>query len=94
MPEKQKWDGYLLPNGTFKNLLGITDAEELSSLEYMMVAERQVYLELNDFVLPSGTKIKGRDFSEVIELHAIFLMGYILGRENFVLLIWRSTILF
>lgn len=69
-------DPYLQPNGVLKNKLGITDADELAELEYRLTVSKQKRLILNNYVLPTGEKIQGQYFGEVMALHR-YLFGEI-----------------
>ena len=66
---------YLLPNGTLKNMLGVDSAKLLATTEYKLTTNRQRQLELNDFYLPNGTQIAGKQFDEVLQLHKYLFDG-------------------
>lgn len=69
-------DPYLQPNGVLINKLGITDAEQLAELEYRLTVSKQKRLILNNYILPTGEKIRGQYFGEVMALHR-YLFGEI-----------------
>ena len=48
----KRWEDYLQPNGTLRNLLNITDAEILHQLEYDYTIDRQKALAVADYKLP------------------------------------------
>ncbi len=48
MDNNTKWQMYLQPNGTLKNLLGITDANELQEIEYLLTINHRI-----NFCVPS-----------------------------------------
>ncbi|WP_236723931.1 hypothetical protein [Lactiplantibacillus plantarum] len=50
----KQWEDYLQPNGTLRNLLGITDDEELHQLEYDYTVDRSQKLILAKYKLPDG----------------------------------------
>lgn len=42
--DNQDFKHFFYPNGTFKNKLGITDADELQQVEFRLVVRRSVWL--------------------------------------------------
>jgi cell filamentation protein len=75
LPNNPEWDEYLQPNGTLKNLLGITDSSELERVEYKLSTRRSTWLAVHHFVLPNRTAIVGNDFSEIMQAHKYLFEG-------------------
>lgn len=61
----KRWEDYLQPNGTLRNLLNITDAEILHQLEYDYTIDRQKALAVADYKLPDGYQLTGRKIEEM-----------------------------
>ncbi|WP_125582085.1 Fic/DOC family protein [Levilactobacillus cerevisiae] len=69
----KNWEDYLLTNGTLKNKLGITDAEKLHTIEYNFSAIQQKFIRQNDYVLPDGYQLTGKDVGELRKINAVLL---------------------
>lgn len=71
----KQWEDYLQPNGTLRNLLGITDDEELHQLEYDYTVDRSQKLILAKYKLPDGRQLTGQQVGELKLIN-----GYLLGK--------------
>lgn len=69
----KRWEDYLQPNGTLRNLLNITDAEILHQLEYDYTIDRQKALAVADYKLPDGYQLTGRKIEEMKLINAYLL---------------------
>ena len=69
----KRWEDYLQPNGTLRNLLNITDAEILDQLEYDYTIDRQKALAVADYKLPDGYQLTGRKIEEMKLINAYLL---------------------
>ncbi|MCT0161352.1 Fic/DOC family protein [Lactiplantibacillus pentosus] len=69
----KRWEDYLQPNGTMRNLLNITDAEILHQLEYDYTIDRQKALAVADYKLPDGYQLTGRKIEEMKLINAYLL---------------------
>ncbi|ERL65634.1 Fic/DOC family protein [Schleiferilactobacillus shenzhenensis] len=63
------WEDYLQPNGTLRNKLSIEDAHVLQQAEYRITLMRQVYLSNHQYRLPSGKRLTGATFDDVLAIH-------------------------
>jgi len=72
----KQWADYLQPNGVLKNKLDITDEEKLHDVEYEFSTQRLKFLEQNDFLLPDGYQLTGKDVTELKRINH-FLLGEI-----------------
>ncbi|WP_395322384.1 Fic/DOC family protein [Levilactobacillus parabrevis] len=70
----KRWEDYLQPNGTLRNKWHITDDDRLQTLEYLVSARQQKFLEQNDFILPDGYQLMGVDVTELKRINR-FLLG-------------------
>jgi len=73
--DNSAWQDYLQPNGTLKNLLGLTDEEELAATEYLMTTDRQRVIAKRHFVLPNGYQIRGESIDDVLQIHVFLFDG-------------------
>ena len=73
--DNSAWQDYLQPNGTLKNLLGLTDEEELAATEYLMTTDRQRVIAKRHFVLPNGYQIRGESIDDVLQIHGFLFDG-------------------
>ncbi|MFD1421322.1 Fic/DOC family protein [Lactiplantibacillus songbeiensis] len=73
--DNSAWQAYLQPNGTLKNLLGLTDEEELAATEYLMTTDRQRVIAKRHFVLPNGYQIRGESIDDVLQIHGFLFDG-------------------
>lgn len=71
----KQWEDYLQPNGTLRNLLGITDDEELHQLEYDYTVDRSQKLILAKYKLPDGRQLTGQQVGELKLIN-----GYLFGK--------------
>ena len=69
----KRWEDYLQPKGTLRNLLNITDAEILHQLEYDYTIDRQKALAVADYKLPDGYQLTGRKIEEMKLINAYLL---------------------
>jgi len=73
--DNSAWQDYLQPNGTLKNLLGLTDEEELAATEYLMTTDRQRVIAKRHFLLPNGYQIRGESIDDVLQIHGFLFDG-------------------
>lgn len=62
---RKVWADYLQPNGTLRNLLGITNAATLQKIEYKISTQQQQALIQNQYRLPNGQQLTGRKIEEM-----------------------------
>lgn len=72
---EERWQDYLQPNGTLKNLLGLTRASALQQVEYITTTTRQETLEAAHFVLPNHGPVKGQTTADIRLLHKYLFEG-------------------
>ncbi|WP_395538537.1 Fic/DOC family protein [Lactiplantibacillus pentosus] len=70
---RKVWADYLQPNGTLRNLLGITNAETLQKIEYKISTQQQQALIQNQYRLPNGQQLIGRKIEEMKLINAYLL---------------------
>ncbi|WP_423716606.1 Fic/DOC family protein [Lactiplantibacillus pentosus] len=70
---RKVWADYLQPNGTLRNLLGITNAETLQKIEYKISTQQQQALIQNQYRLPNGQQLTGRKIEEMKLINAYLL---------------------
>ncbi|MDC6396676.1 Fic/DOC family protein [Lactiplantibacillus pentosus] len=70
---RKVWADYLQPNGTLRNLLGITNAETLQKIEYKISTQQQQALIQNQYKLPNGQQLTGRKIEEMKLINAYLL---------------------
>lgn len=70
----KRWEDYLQHNGPLRNKWHITDDDRLQTLEYLVSARQQKFLEQNDFILPDGYQLTGADVTELKRINR-FLLG-------------------
>lgn len=70
---KKVWADYLQPNGTLRNLLGITNAATLQKIEYKISTQQQQALIQNQYRLPNGQQLTGRKIEEMKLINAYLL---------------------
>ncbi|MCI1891054.1 MAG: Fic family protein [Schleiferilactobacillus harbinensis] len=71
----EHWQSYLQPNGTLKNMLGLTDAAVLQEVEYITTGTRQETLEAAHFVLPGHGPLTGQTVAEIRLIHHYLFAG-------------------
>ncbi|AUI80027.1 MULTISPECIES: Fic/DOC family protein [Lactiplantibacillus] len=70
---RKVWADYLQPNGTLRNLLGITNAATLQKIEYKISTQQQQALIQNQYRLPNGQQLTGRKIEEMKLINAYLL---------------------
>ncbi|WFC03062.1 Fic/DOC family protein [Lactiplantibacillus pentosus] len=70
---RKVWADYLQPNGTLRNLLGITNAATLQKIEYKISTQQQQALIQNQYRLPNGYQLTGRKIEEMKLINAYLL---------------------
>ncbi|AYG38669.1 cell filamentation protein Fic [Lactiplantibacillus pentosus] len=70
---RKVWADYLQPNGTLRNLLGITNAATLQKIEYKISTQQQQSLIQNQYRLPNGQQLTGRKIEEMKLINAYLL---------------------
>ncbi|EQM52834.1 cell division protein Fic [Lactiplantibacillus plantarum EGD-AQ4] len=70
---RKVWADYLQPNGTLRNLLGITNAATLQKIEYKISTQQQQALSQNQYKLPNGQQLTGRKIEEMKLINAYLL---------------------
>jgi len=67
------WADYLQENGTLRNKLGITEDEKLHAVEYNTSSIQQKFIRQNNYVLPDGYHLTGKDVTELKRINAALL---------------------
>ena len=70
---RKVWADYLQPNGTLRNLLGITNAATLQKIESKISTQQQQALIQNQYKLPNGQQLTGRKIEEMKLINAYLL---------------------
>ncbi|MGA3272193.1 Fic/DOC family protein [Lactiplantibacillus pentosus] len=70
---RKVWADYLQPNGTLRNLLGITNAATLQKIEYKISTQQQQALIQIQYRLPNGQQLTGRKIEEMKLINAYLL---------------------
>lgn len=70
---RKVWADYLQPNGTLRNLLGITNVATLQKIEYKISTQQQQALIQNQYRLPNGQQLTGRKIEEMKLINAYLL---------------------